>query len=169
MKRRRAHPTTSRTTRRRHCACPDCPVTSVNGLHVFDQLPQISQIDSEPSEHLKLWNTGDSSCLPDTISSGIGPVRTRKSSSSSRNGVAPQFGGAPLAEAQGLANMATAPIRSRSPVLPFELLPAADSEAFDPRTPTGVAFNPFEVTFRNLMPVLPPARVESRTPAKGSL
>ncbi|KAJ3533845.1 hypothetical protein NM688_g7227 [Phlebia brevispora] len=162
-KRRRTHPTTSRTTRRRHCARPDCVVTYANGLHAFDQLPWISQIESESPETVDAWNVADLSLLPDPPSSGIGPVRNRRTSSS-RSGVKP-LGGIPDEMFASSTGPVSSGLRSRRELLPLQLLPAADNDALNPRTPPpNGTFNPYEVTFRNLMPAFPPNRDECRTP-----
>ncbi|KAF7796961.1 hypothetical protein EIP86_008149 [Pleurotus ostreatoroseus] len=169
-KRRRAHATTSRTTRRRHCARPDCAVTSVtyvNGIHAFDKLPWISQIESESPETFDAWDLADLSLLPEPPSSGIGPVRNRRTSSSRAAGITP-FGGtlglAREASATGTGHTSSR-LRTRRELLPLRLLPAADNDALDPRTPPpGGRFDPYAVAFRNLMPALLPTRDECRTP-----
>lgn len=71
-------------------------------------------------------------------------------------------------EAQN-ASPVSSHLRSRSSLLPLQLLPAVRSESLDldPRTPPPRAtFDPFEVTFRDLMPAFPPPRDESGTPAR---
>ena len=161
-KRRRGTQGTSRTPRRRHCPRPDC-ITYVNGPNAFDKLPWISQVESEPTETANVWDIADLSLLPDPPSSGVGPVRNRRTSASSRSGATP-FGGT-VAEAQNAGSLSSS-FRSRPQSLPLELLPAADSEALEPHTPPGVSYNPYEATFVDLMPVFVPNRNGCRTPPR---
>lgn len=156
-KRRRTHTTASRTSRRRHCLRSDCVV---NYNHqVFDQLPWISQIESEPPSTLDLWDIADLSLLPDPPSSGVGPVRNRRSSATLRSGVNP-FGASLAGEAQpagSITSQQQQPLRSRRSPLHLQLLPPVDRQVLDPRTPPpSMTFNPMEVAFQGLMPAFPP-------------
>lgn len=147
-KRRRTVATTSRTSRRRHCTRADC--TLGYGSPAFDQLPWISQVESAP-ERVDAWDIADLSLLPDAqmphllSDSGIGPVRRRKTSLHS------------LHSESSSPSAVHHPSRSHPPSLSLPLpFPVMDREGLDPRTPPPtVKFNPHEVTFLNLMPVLP--------------
>ncbi|PSR71171.1 hypothetical protein PHLCEN_2v13017, partial [Hermanssonia centrifuga] len=126
---------------------------------VFDQLPWISQIESEPPSTLDLWDIADLSLLPDPPSSGVGPVRNRRSFATLRSGVNP-FGGSLAGEAQpagSITSQQQQPLRSRPSPLHLQLLPAVDRQVLDPRTPPpSMTFNPMEVAFQGLMPAFPP-------------
>ena len=136
-KRRRTSATTVRASRRRQCTRSECSPTLTSSI--FDQLPWISQVEIPP-ERVNVWDIADLSLIPDTSEkqpeSGIGPVRRRKTSLLSRS------------------DTAAHPHRSSSPLpLPQSILDRLEQ---DPRTPPPrVPFNPKEVKFRNLMPVVP--------------
>jgi hypothetical protein len=147
IKRRRPAAATARIQRRRHCARPDCSLLPDTSF--FDQLPWISQVESPP-ECVDIWNIADLSLLPDTLElypeSGIGPVRSRKSSLRS-----------------SLADPTTHYHHSSSPfTLPQSVLDRIEQ---NPRTPPpSVKFNPMNVTFRDLMPVFHPDEKFERSP-----
>ncbi|KAI0341590.1 hypothetical protein BDW22DRAFT_252779 [Trametopsis cervina] len=136
-KRRRIASSNTRTLRRRHCTRSDCiSLTS----SVFDQLPWIHQVESAP-EHVDAWDIADLSLLPDALDlhsdSGVGPVRRRKTSLRS-------------SQLESAAHHHHPSSQLSIPPPMFARM------ALDPRTPPPSGkFNPMEVNFVNLMPVLP--------------
>ncbi|KIP09565.1 hypothetical protein PHLGIDRAFT_126160 [Phlebiopsis gigantea 11061_1 CR5-6] len=155
-KRRRPHNTTSRSSRRR-LARPDC--SAAFGPSFFDSLPWISQVECAP-ERVDVWDVADLSLLPDEPlhqppSSGVGPVRRRRTST--RSAVAPSLGGPVENALQASRSTPRTPLREylQEP-LPIRLLPAADRDVLDPRTPSPThRFDPHTVVFHHLMPLLP--------------
>ncbi|KAI0079880.1 hypothetical protein K474DRAFT_1591009 [Panus rudis PR-1116 ss-1] len=152
-KRRRVVHNTARTARRRQSARHECPFPYADGANVFDKLSWISQLHEE-TDCLNPWDIADLSQLPIEQpdfhrSSGIGPVRSRKSSLRSD----PLSYGTPDLQDIGFTPL---PQRSASPEPSPPVFPLFDREALDPRTPPPRdTFNPEDVSFFNLKPVLP--------------
>ncbi|KAH9484003.1 hypothetical protein JR316_0003482 [Psilocybe cubensis] len=136
--RRRSKPTT-RSVRRRRVN----PRVESRPTHSFDDLPWISTLDAAP-ELINPWDIADLSIIPDShiSSSGLGPVRSRKSS------------------------LRSSPIASISNLSPSPPLPLRDTSLFPPSnvsTPRS-RFMPSRVLFHNLMPVSYDSRPEQPRP-----
>ena len=112
----------------------------------FDRLSWISHLQDTP-HCVDIWDIADLSLLPIeqsplNLSSGVGPVRSRKSSLRSD----------PMASAPGPGQQDRVNRRTQ----PIPLLPLLDRELLDPRTPS-----PFErsdsegLQFHELLPALP--------------
>ncbi|GJE86916.1 hypothetical protein PsYK624_029990 [Phanerochaete sordida] len=178
-KRRRTHATSSRASRRRHTR-PD--LSTAFGPSVFDSLPWISQVECAP-ERVDVWDVADLSLLPDEplrphsrCSSGVGPVRHRRTSTrlsaAAGNALTEPISLMPIDIDNGALFQVPHSLRSmpRTPLqefpqepLPTHLLPAAEVERsiLDPRTPPPTyRFDPQNVVFHNLMPVLPATEPE---------